>query len=271
MSKSFVIAALTFYSTKDGGLKASFDRYVKDPNGDDMIIGFPMNLGGQYFDFRIYYLPSIVILGRPQEVMLKFLSPDAVIPRLKVGGKYTFWYNGRTIGEFTVLEIHDYSGMCFTKEEKVNELWMARGLRRPDFYYVSVLGGMPVACFVCYHVNSGECDCLCGIRTDPPLLNGVGGKGGCLSSGEATIYCYKDVFDTSVYWPCRAVILRRNVSLAGVELKFEVCDVGMLYKDWNNATKAEGEDIYHDKKSVDEDIDGILRRAEVLLTVSGRK
>lgn len=260
MNKSFVIANLKFYQTKEGGLCKSFDRYVNDPDGQNLTIGFPMNLDGQYFDFRIYYLPSNVILGNIQKVMLKFLSPHIVIPRLKVGCKYRFLYNGRDIGEFTVLEIHNYEGVNLIHENDGYNLWMARGIRCPNFYLVSKFIGIPVACFLQFHTNPKGSDCLCGVNIDPSLASITGENGTSCRYGELVLYCFKDVFDASS--PCEVMVMRVG-KLANGDPALEFCDTGVLCRSWEDVTqRIEAKCLGANREVVG--IGGILQRAKVL-------
>ena len=91
-----IIAQITLLPTSAGG------RQGPTPTE---IFGCPLGFGDQHFDVR-FDLTAIgsVSPGETVQVPGKFLSPDLIKNRLRVGSQFTLW-EGKKIGEGKILEV----------------------------------------------------------------------------------------------------------------------------------------------------------------------
>ena len=91
-----VVAEIHFIPTAEGGKKLQLTR---------SLFGCPLNLNGDYFDMRIDLSEvGIVSPGDTVRVPMAFLSPELILPRLRVGSEFTLW-EGRTVARGRVTEI----------------------------------------------------------------------------------------------------------------------------------------------------------------------
>lgn len=93
-------ANVRFYLTEEGGRSMGF------PRGCGERCGIPFSFQGELFDCWILlsYMNMNIELGEWVTVPVKFLSPDLIKPRLKVGDKFKLW-EGKFIADGEVLNI----------------------------------------------------------------------------------------------------------------------------------------------------------------------
>lgn len=213
MSDFTILARLRFRRMDEGGLKLSF-RTRDFLTGEQYQIGYPMNIDGEYFDFRVWRPPAFIELGRTYDLMLKFLSHSQVSQRIAIGKKFTVWYR-RTIADGVVLKIGSL-GL---------ETRLELPLEKPNFYLLANLNGSGKelkACFLRYSTTPHGKDCVCGIYVqdvDPDGMPAV--RSG--NRQEMTLYCPVDALDCHAAWPRLGARISANKSndIGGCEVSFQ--------------------------------------------------
>ena len=91
-----ILAEVTLLLTEEGGRAG--------PTLPDMF-GCPLGFQDKFFDMRMD-LTEIGRLapGSTAKVPIRFLCPDLVVPRLRVGSEFTLW-EGKTLGSGFVIEV----------------------------------------------------------------------------------------------------------------------------------------------------------------------
>ena len=66
------------------------------------VYGCPMIIDGEAFECRLVFENKILQLGVVNEVSVKFMNPDLVLPKLSIGKKITLW-EGKEVASGKVL------------------------------------------------------------------------------------------------------------------------------------------------------------------------
>ena len=91
-----ILAEVHLLATQDGGRKC--------PTPSDKF-GCPVGFEGEYFDMRIDLSEAGSLSpGMTKEVPIRFLWPELILPRLRMGSEFTLW-DGKTIGHGRVTKI----------------------------------------------------------------------------------------------------------------------------------------------------------------------
>ncbi len=92
-----IIANIELYPTSKGGRGNSLSGEY---------FGCPAKIGEKFFDCRIYLAGQTIDPGTiKMNVPIKFLSPNLVMPILKVGTRFFLW-ESNIFGEAIVLQIY---------------------------------------------------------------------------------------------------------------------------------------------------------------------
>lgn len=93
--KPDILAEIYLYPTEEGGRKGPTPP---------TFYGCPLYINENYYSFRIF-LNGSVAPGEKAIGPVKFLIPEMVIPKIKVGNTYKMWESGFK-GELKVLEVY---------------------------------------------------------------------------------------------------------------------------------------------------------------------
>lgn len=189
---------IRFRRMDEGGLRLSFSPYDFF-TGEQRQLGYLMDIDGKYFDFRIFQPPTFLELGRPYNIMMKFLLPDHVSQRLFVGREFKVWHM-RPIADGVVTKI-DNSSFEIPHEHRFGE---------PDFYLMAVGNGVDgklKACFLRYSTCPHGNDCVFGIYAQDIESAEVSARQNGKTQ-EMALYCPIDILPCNDTWPRRAVEIR---------------------------------------------------------------
>ncbi len=224
MSGYTVWADVKFRKTNEGGLKGSFCPYDFF-TGEQHQLGYLMHIDGKYFDFRFFQAPCFVELGQTYRLLVKFLVPSLVLPRLSVGKKFSVW-RSRTIADGEIVEISD------------SEPVMSQQLKpkTPDFYLLTIgADGSPQrelqACFLTCLCCPHDLDCYLRVYAQDvaDAENGVS-----CHAQEKGLYCPVDILSNGSIWPQRVVEVS-SIKLGGGNYDLSLHEEGVLFKDKNSA------------------------------------
>ena len=225
MNTVVVWANIAFCRMDEGGLKLSFCPYDFF-TGDQLQIGYPMEIDGCYYDCRLFMPPRFVELGKSYCMAIRFLSPDLALLRLSVGKRFTLW-QGRTIADGIVVRMDD-SGSAITRKERFES---------PDFYLSAVRHGdccKPKACYLRYATCPHGGACVCGIYAQD--VDSAGRVEGDRRNAHAmAIYCSSDVLGSATKLPLRAFGVKVAQCAGHDGFKVSLLDQYLLFNDVDSA------------------------------------
>ncbi len=222
-----VVVDIRFRRTGEGGLRFSFSPY-NHFTGEQCQLGYPMDVDGEHFDFRIVQPPQFIELGRLYRMKLRFLSPDIVSQRLTVGKKFTVWYS-RTIADGVVVKTAD-----MTTESSYGQ----RREMEPDFYLVARrnnLGVVLTSCFLRYSSCPHDQGCVCGMYAHDVDCAGVASHSKD-DARQLALYSPIDVLAREATWPLRVTRLGVSANEGGIRRLVSLLGDGVLFKDLPQAT-----------------------------------